>query len=202
MKSLKAIPALILFVLICYHPVFAQSVHVYLKPVLGISLPVSEKLKNYYNKDNFFTYGGILSLSTGYHDLGLYFGLNRYSIEIVDEYKSDIDETGTIYKIGVFKRFCPKFFIFDTKLGLTLRDDELARPGKDDVRLGFEIGFSAEKKISSRLGSYIEACYNFDKVEIPEYVTVQYSRHQKYLSGQNIQSGGILLQAGISILLF
>ena len=202
MKSLKNIWFLIFIFIVLSNSLSAQQFQIVIKPAVGIFKPEANILTKYYDQDILFSYGADLSLITSFHRLGIYFGLNQFSIKINDENQTDIEESGTLYKFGILKRFEFKHISLDAKIGMTIRDDKLIFPDSDESRIGFDTGFVIEKKIYRRISAFVEANYNYEKIEIPEYVTVVYSRHQKYLSGKSIVVGGYYLTIGMGILLY
>lgn len=201
MISLKRTYFIVCSVFICAQSVFSQSIQVEFKPALGLFNPQSDILRKYYNQNVMFSYGGDLSIITRFYSSGIYIGINRFSLKIKDNSQLDLEESKTIYKIGLIRRSQLGLFNLDTKLGLTKHDDNLLLSfNTNDSRLGFELSLLVEKNIYSRTALFLEANYNYEHINIPEYVNVKYSRHQKYLSGQSLYTGGYFLVFGISFL--
>ena len=107
MKSLKNIWFLIFIFIVLSNSLSAQQFQIVIKPAVGIFKPEANILTKYYDQDILFSYGADLSLITSFHRLGIYFGLNQFSIKINDENQTDIEESGTLYKFGILKAVKP-----------------------------------------------------------------------------------------------
>lgn len=200
MNALKRISIFILLIIL-NQSLFAQSNQIFFRPSVSIFNPGSKVLSNFYNKNVILSYGGNLAIITSFHKLGLYLGVNRFSVKIQDAHQPDLTESAALYKIGIIKRYSIGKISLDTKIGLTKRNDDLDAPGSNNSNFGFELGLVLEKHIYGRFASFIEADYNYTHIKIPEYVTYKYSRRQYYLSGKSINTGGYSFNMGVSILL-
>lgn len=188
-------------VFICTQSIFSQPFQIEFKPAIGLFNPQSDILRKYYNQSVIFNYGGDLSVISQNYDLGIYLGMKRFSLKIIDESQSSYEESSTIYKIGIISCTNLRSFNLDTKLGLTKHDDNLLLSfNTNDSRLGFELGLEVDKNISNRMALFLEANYSYEHINIPEYVNVTYSRHQSYLSGKSLNTGGYFLIFGLSFL--
>ena len=177
----------------------AKNINFSLKPSLGGFKPESNILKDYYNQDLIFIYGFELDLLTNFHNLGAYFKINRYSINIEDKIQTGLKETSLWYDMGIMKRLYLRLLYIDFKSGLTIHNDNLSLPFTDGLHYGYEFVISIGKIISDRISAFVEFNYNYENRDIPNYITERYSRRQVYLSGKNFSTGGYILQTGLSL---
>ena len=166
--------------------------------------PSSENVKGYYDTESIFSYGVELSAVTGFYGFGAYLSYTGYTVDISDVNEiggGDWQEKSTIMSFGLLKSIDAVFFTINAKAGVSVHSDDLAL-GDNDSRYGFRIGADFTKELYSRIGVVVGVEYDYNKLTVPQYNTFVYSRHNAYFSGQTVSTGGVFINAGISLRVF
>ncbi len=180
--------------------VTSASIEYSVRPLLGMLWPTDKTLGDYYDRSSVFMYGIDLDAVTDWYGLGMYLKFQRYSFEVVDRFgeRSRIEHVnGSWYTLGIEKFVSMSRFSLYGRLGTTFHSDNLALVGSDDARFGCQPGLGIEWKVTNRTRLSLEVDYEYETLSVPNYVTFDYSRHQAYLAGENFQTGGALIQAGV-----
>ena len=179
----------------------SASIEYNIRPLVGMLHPTDKILRDYYDRSNVFIYGIDFDIVTDWYTLGMYLKFQGYSFKIVEKfgersYVEHID--GIWYTFGIEKFISISPFSLYGRLGTTFHSDNLAFPDSDDVRFGFQSGLGIESNITKRVKLFLEIDYEYETLSVPYYMTYYYSRHQAYLAGENFQTGGVLIQTGVS----
>jgi len=197
----KNIIYLLLIIVLIHSKAMSSVKEVSVSPQLCILIPTSKALKSYYNKNCIFFYGGEVILLLDRLEIGSYLKIQRYSFKVHDQLlQSDYEKiSATWCTLGIVKSISVQRFYFLAKLGLTYHLDKLSfSESEDKSRIGFQPGLVIKSNISKKIKFFIEISYEYESMSVPMYMTYQYSRHQRYLAGKKFQTGGILIQSGIS----
>lgn len=189
-----------IFVLLCLNlNLNAKSLHIYIKPSAGIFHPDSRILRSYYDLNFIFSYGVEADVLTNFYNIGGYVSFNRFSVKIKDKQQPDLKETSAWYNFGLIKRWTVNSIFIDFKSGLTIHNDQLSDPFSNETHYGYQMGIAVGKIIFKKAGVFLETTYNHESRKVPYYVTYTYSRRQVYLSDKRFNTGGFIIQSGISL---
>jgi hypothetical protein len=194
----KLVFIILIFVIILSDSTKASSFSMILKPLFGLYQPTSTPLKDYYTKNFIFTYGGEVEVLLPFYNLGMFFKIQSYTLDIYESvYERDITESAIWYTGGIMKEIDFEGVSLFSKVGISYHSDELALIKTENSRWGFQIGAGMKRKISETVRFFLEANFDYEKLTIPDYRTFAYSRHNAFLSGQNFNTGGILFLLGV-----
>lgn len=165
----------------------------------GIQYTTDVSLRGHYDRDAIISYGSTGVLTHSSIAAGLFVKVQGYSFVVTDHFPtSELRMKGKWTVLGLQKDFhirpCNLFF----RLGLSFHQDDLKFADTKDNRVGSFYSLGFEVHLSKHFSAFIEGAYVHERLKIPYYVTFMYSRHQAFLAGKDLQTGGVLLHAGIS----
>ncbi len=158
--------------------------------------PTSAILKSYFDKSSVFTYGIDVSMAAVSNNIGAYIRFQRFSFNVADPY-GDEYVRGHWFTLGLEKAFPLEFVYPYGRLGITLHYDTYDLFVKN-LRFGLHSCLGLRFTVTERTKPFAEVGYEYARLSIPDYVELDYTRHQAYLAGEDFQSGGIMMNAGIS----
>lgn len=183
---------------------FATDYNMSIQPHVGSHYLTSSILRDYYDRNIVFSYGATVVLMNEEIKTGVFLKYLRYSFKVSDELllsgEKDID--GSWLMIGIQKDIPISKYILFGRIGLTIHNDDLAFADSDDKRVGTYYSLGVKYRISNYFKFFCETAYVYESLSVPMYVHIRYSRHQAYLAGKSFQTGGLLIQTGISFSLF
>ncbi len=182
-----------------YSNAFSQ-VEIYVKPSAVVFFPSSEQVKGYYDKNSIFTYGAEAYFITDFYGLGGFVNFSGYTVNLKDanQIEGEWKEKVTIVSFGLLKNFETPLCFINAKAGISFHSDELGFDNKD-VRNGLRLGIDLTKELFPGVSLCLGGEYDYCKLDIPNYLTFVYSRHNAFFAGKTFSTGGYFLNAGISI---
>jgi len=191
----------IIVLLIAVVQAFASDFTVSIQPNYEFQMLSSSVLQDYYDRDVVVSFGGTAIVRYNKLNMGLFVQYLRYDFDVVDKLEMSGREeiAGSRLTIGLQKDIRLKKNMLYGRLGLTKYYDDLAFAVSDDNRIGFHAGVGFNFRMSHYVSAFVETSYDNERLTVPDYRNSTYTRHQVYLSGKTFETGGISLQAGVSI---
>ena len=192
------------FLFLNYSIVNSGIKEILISPQLNFHRPSSEILREYYNRNHLLFYGCETILFFDLFSLdrlgfGSFFKVQRNSFKVfeprIDPIQQEIDITWLTF--GIINNTNIQNINVLTKIGLTYHWDNLEL-SYDETRLGIQSSLAMNMDITTKIKYFIEIGYEYETLSIPFYLNSIPSRHQYYLAGKEFQTGGFLLQTGVS----
>jgi len=186
---------ILLFLLPCV--IKSASVEWSISPYVGAFHPTDTILQRYFDRSNVFMYGIGFDITASKYLIGAHLKIQRFSFNVHD-IRRDEHVDGIWCTIGLEKIIPLSFVSFYGRLGGTSHYDSYDRFSLDNFRFGFQTGLGVRLNVTRHIKPFLELDYEYERLSIPYYVNIAYSRHQAYLAGKDFKAGGFLIQAGIS----
>jgi len=172
---------------------------IFIKPAFGLTYPYSKILKSYYDRNQIFSYGIEINVPFNQQNLAIYFIYQKQSFKIKDpSLFENISVNNHWFTFGFQKNYKTDNLKIYGRLGFTYHYDDLSLSSSDDPRIGLQPSFGFCTKLVKNVNYFVEFDYEFEKLSVPSYLSVNYSRHQTYLSGKKFQTSGLQIKTGIA----
>ena len=181
--------------------VIASDFSLSIRPSIGLQIPSSHILKDYYDRNAIVSYGATGLFINKKLNLGGFLSYTQYHFKVDDPsaFSGTEDIRGSLLSVGVQKSIVFKTVTTWGRIGLSKHFDDLEGFNEDDNRIGFYIGLGLDYNLTDSFGFFIEVMHEFERLSVPEYVNCTYSRHQTFLSGRTFSTGGLFVQSGLII---
>ncbi len=183
--------------------VIASDISLSIRPNIGIQIPSSNILKDYYDRNAIVNYGATGLFINRKLNWGVFLSYTQYHFEADDPsvLSGTEDIRGSLLSFGVQKSIVLKPVTVWGRIGMSKHFDDLEVSNEDDNRIGLCFGLGLDYNLTRRCGVFSEVMYGFERLSVPEYVNCDYSRHQAFLSGKTFNTGGLFIKSGFMITL-